>query len=145
MFHGLQAYSKKTGIYGLINKSVNTVGNEICCSDKPIGDIGLYLSGEVKRMYSFDCFSYIDNQNRVTDTQYKSCESIERLKEEINHHTKRGDYKYSEIFLNAQTIDAVWVKKSSTKIAIKKAKILSRFHKVPLVFVTSESNALNWA
>jgi hypothetical protein len=143
MFHGLTAYSKKTGIYGLISKAKNCIGNEICTSDKPIGNIGVFVSGEIISAYSNDCWSYLNGKKRVTDVNVLPADDLDMLKSEISFYQKKGNYKYSEIFFKPSSIDAIWVK-NPNRIELKMAKVLARKLKTIVIHVSNDSNALNW-
>ena len=144
MFHGLMAYTAADSFYSLVSKANGCLGKEVCTSDKPIGAIGLFVSGEISGMYSRDCWSFLSGGSRVTNSQDMPCEDLTRLKTEIRYYKNIKKYKYSEIFLTVDSIDCIWIKKTASLTNIKKARVLGRLFKIPVIVVTEDSNALNW-
>lgn len=65
MFHGLAAYRGGSRPFDIIRKSDTIIGNEICTSDRPIGPIGVFVSGTHKRAFVCDVWSSVDQDTRL--------------------------------------------------------------------------------
>ena len=59
MFHGLDAYRGGKEAADVINKAQFILGNNVvvCGSDRPVGSIGVILSGNIKGVFNGDIFS----------------------------------------------------------------------------------------
>lgn len=163
MFHGLAAYMGGNKPLQILKKADGIVGNEICCSDKAIGPVGVYCSGSVIRAFSKDCWSWIDENgcrqtDRFVDGVRDAFYNTDGYKYQVNDlmcndwvselkkaiYEEGDSYRYSEIFMIPDSIDAVWIKAKAKEKFKKTARVLARKLGVPVVVVTNDSDALNW-
>lgn len=153
MFHGLAAYRGGNSPFDIIRKSANLIGNEICTSDRPIGPIGVYVSGTHKRAFVCDVWSSVDHGARLASFDYLAPGTRSTQEErEINitpklfEHLKfwRDKSRYCELFTVPESIDCVWINQSASPKFKKIARVIARRHGVIVVTVCNDSDALNW-
>ncbi|MFZ4504590.1 MAG: hypothetical protein ACOYM1_11635 [Methylovulum sp.] len=150
MFHGLAAYCGGNKGTQIISKANNVVGNEVCCSDKAIGPVGVFVSGHVTDAYFRDCWSWVNPETGRRETsQESSGVNLEHSEGWLAALrlciAEEGDsYRYAEIFCISESIDCIWIKVDAKERFKKIARVLGRKYNVPVVTVTNDSNALNW-
>lgn len=147
-FHGLAAYRGGNKAFDVISKASRIFGVDICASDKAIGPIGVYCTGIVADVYYKDAWSWIENGRRVVDADHVGVNMnhpegwLKAMRECIAEEGE--NYRYSEVIMEPESIDAIWVKKDASEKYQKIARVLARMYKVPVIVVTDKSSALEW-
>jgi len=146
LFHGLSAFNgTRNPLQQLQAVQKCMEGIEICAADRPIGEIGIMVRGEIIDAYPFDVWSTVKGGKRVAEFGYdRSSINIDNVNlsdpVEVEKWIKnsRDDYfhgKYCEVFMKPRDITHIWLKPYASKKAKKVANILSLKYSVPVVDV----------
>jgi hypothetical protein len=165
MFHGLMAYTDRRAIspINLACKAKGTIGAEICTADKPIGAIGLSVSGTLTALFERDIRSKVRGGRRVVVDHYDShpvtgapwigrfvtgCNDIHKwisnpTQSQVEGFCKDSQYEYCEGWMIPTHIDYVWVGKNASDENYWHARSLSLKLRVPLVEVDASTRLWN--
>ena len=161
MFHGIKAY---TGRYDSVYESISKVDNlvdlgdkgaEICTADKPIGVIGVLVSGHISNLFVSDVWSRTDKDgkrhtNGYTREEYDIHDVLFNLEftqarvnlfcEHIAPISRGGHGEYAEGWMIPDAVVGIWVNKYANSKDKKLARILARRHKVELFVVDGKTS-----
>jgi hypothetical protein len=173
MFHGLMAYTDRRAIdpITLACKAKGTIGAEICTADKPIGQIGLLVAGQLTALFERDVRSKVRNGQRVvvdhwacdpdTGAPYVGrhvswCSELQftrQTRDGVVHHNpnqtevenfcKASQFDYCEGWMIPTHIEYVWVGKNANNENYWHARALSLKLRVPLVEVDAATRLWN--
>ena len=164
MFHGIKAYTGRwDSVYESVSKVDNLVslgkkGAEICTADKPIGALGVLVSGHLSNLFTSDVWSRTDdngkrNINGYTREGYDVHDvlfGLEFTQARVNlfcEHiapASRGGYgEYAEGWMIPDAVVGIWVNKHASSRDKKLARILTRRHKVQLFVVNDKTSMTN--
>lgn len=152
-FHGLNAYSGKASVFGCLAKARQIEelpeSAQVCCSDFPVGSLGVLLTGEVHTVYAEDAFTCVykdDTGERFAERQHVTTYSTWQRRnkapftaEEIDGMERTG--KYREILMQSATVDAVWY---TTERQAKRGRVIARQLGVPCIKISRRSYFMNW-
>ena len=163
MFHGIKAYSGRSDLaYESIRKVDSLTGlsgGEICVADKPIGSLGVLVSGTLSFLFISDVWSVVGKDGKrqangsgteinMTDILYGLpltqarvnvfCEQIAKTARES--YNCFGDY--AEGWMTPTDITGIWVSRQSSKKDKKLARVLARRLKLQL-FVVDRKTSVN--
>lgn len=133
-FHGLAAFRGTTKPIGLLKAVRGCVGVELCVADRPIGPIGVCLSGHITAAFWGDCWSSIEENGR-RDSQQRPCleNPTEReyyaLCQEYREDQGQcgNNHAYCEAWMIPDGIDYVWVKPWANRLTRRVAEKLAKF------------------
>lgn len=146
-FHGVGAYFGQRNPMAL-GRQVSTAlsGVEICTADRPIGAFGIVVGGDCRAVFETDVYSHI-----ATDGNRRAggeCAWMERFATKVESQseyesfaieaTQRANHEktYTEAWVSAHSLRAVWVKDWASESTKKAARIIARHRGVPLLTVT---------
>lgn len=152
-FHGLNAYSGKASVFGCLTKARQIEAlpesAQVCCSDVPVGSIGVLLTGEVHTVYSEDAFTcvykdgtgerFAERQHVPTYSTWLRRDKAPFTAEEIDGMEKTGAYR--EILMQKASVDAVWYTKESQA---KRARVIARQLGTVAIKLSRKSNFMKW-
>lgn len=146
-FHGLAAYnkagkgSKYCPIETMRRAQVVNGGAELACSDKPIGEFGVVVSGTTKVVFERDCWSRVYKGVRYTDANlYNWTPDGTDSDEEYAHQwCAEQENRYCEAFVKECTIIAVWCKTDASDARYWQAKSLALKLKVQFLEIAKET------
>ena len=140
LFHGLSAFRGTRNPIQQVQAADACIGKEICTADRPIGPIGIMVTGTVSQCYSRDVWSYLDGDGkRHADPEIMDWYDAPReagddgvdlddsaaLESWIKTYRERD---YIEAFHTADRITAVWIKDWADDTTRKAARIIARRH-----------------
>jgi len=156
-FHGLQAYSGK-GLLDAVRKADAALDVECCGADRPIGPVGVIVSGSTRFVASRDVWSVLDSDGqRLPDTYHayryigrahpaeagpdelEAQECEEFCKSVLNSTDWYTTRDYCESFVRVRAITGVWVKPHADGRTNKVARVIARRHRVKMHVVHSQS------
>ena len=159
MFHGLTAYSGRSidPVSLKLKADLAVAYNEVCVSDKPIGDIGLVLAGQLTVLFAEDCYS------RINRNGYRSLSDPDQAGSFYHMLTGHGEQSvinswckndapelrssrrdYAEGWLIANGASCVWVKRKASDRHYFAAKSLALKLHVPLIEISSNMRIWNY-
>lgn len=164
MFHGIKAYTGRwDSVYESIKKvdslvSLGAKGAEICTADKPIGALGVLVSGHLSNLFTSDVWSRTDENgkrhiNGYTREGYDIHDVLFNLEftqarvnlfcEHIATKMRDGYGEYAEGWMTPDAVVGIWVNKHASSKDKKLARILARRHKVELFVVGDKTSMTN--
>lgn len=132
-FHGLAAFRGTANPRELLKALRRCVGVELCVADRPIGPIGVCLSGPITAAFWGDCWSEIDEDGRrksehdpvlrgPTEREYYAL-----CKEYRDEEAQYGnDHAYCEAWMIPDGIDYIWIKPWANDLTRKVAARMAR-------------------
>ena len=167
MFHGIKAY---TGRYDSVYESIKKVDNlvdlgkkgaEICTADKPIGSLGVLVSGHLSNLFVSDVWSEADNKGKRHTNGYSSSgydiydalfglqftqARVNLFCSHIAQKARKSWYihgEYAEGWMIPEFVVGIWINKYASSKDKKLARILARRHGVELFVVDDKTSMTN--
>lgn len=135
-FHGLEAYSGKRKSFNRLLRDAEAAasGVEICVAERPIGKMGLVLSGEFTAMFDKDCHSAVSSDG----TRFAQDKTATRLQTPRNEEDfiaavavakslQGKDYTYSEAWMISGKVQYVWLLKGFDDIQAEIAQDIADY------------------
>lgn len=141
LYHGLAAYSGTFSPDKAIDNAIDLINNpnwEVCCSTRPIGPIGLTITGTVITASNIDLCSIIDKTNgkrffEVSEDDHRACRGI------IHHASQLAKkWDHDEIVTTDNIAVAVWIKDWASEEFRNYANKLCAMYNIPLIVVGTE-------
>jgi len=143
-FHGLSAFNKATSAIELRTRAEAAMGQEVCCADAPIGNVGLAVSGQCSTVYSSDCWSFVKDGERDTAQDWNldristptETQWHEFAREQIGTE-RRADY--CEAWVTPQDVEYCWYKSTASMTEQRAIKIFAASKRVPCIEVSNST------
>jgi hypothetical protein len=125
-FHGLSAYRRTRMPMEFLRRAQTIEGlheSPICVADRPVGQIGLIVWGQIEAAFSGDCWSWLENGARVS---YADPDLLQPGAAEWARLAARAA-GYSEAWMSHPTPLRVWVAQRASRRTKRIAEVLARY------------------
>ena len=133
-YHGLAAYRGGKSGYSVFKKgqSLESLTGTICVADRPIGKIGVMVQGEIRFLFSGDCWSTAEERDNDAFDYYHDgfrtigCNSAEFMDclQDLRNSSTFGDY--AEGWMRDPTIIGIWIAQDANEAQRKAARVIAR-------------------